>query len=126
VPEYFSSIRREKDISATGPVVHHDPLCLSEPDEVDPNSDDGVHAADRSGVVLDEAVVADGPSEVELLVLVHLASGDHDRANVPRAMRGAIHCRSFQGDVFGEVVQPHRVVRLAHTRHATLPLNQAI
>ena len=60
------------------PVVRHDVLGL--PGGVAGDQDDTADglAADLSGVVLEEAVVAGGADEVELLVLIQRADGDQD------------------------------------------------
>jgi hypothetical protein len=59
-------------------VVHHDVLGL--PGGVAGNHPDNAEglAADLSGVVLEEAVVAVVTGEVELLVLIQRFGGDHD------------------------------------------------
>src|SRR5262249_49232977 len=48
--------------------------------------------------------------EIELLVLVQLADGDHDRTHGLRALRGAVQERALDRDVVGQAVQPSRVV----------------
>lgn len=59
-------------------MVHHDVLGL--PGSVEGNRDDNadVLTAHLSGVVLEEAVVANRACEFELLVLIQLLGGDHD------------------------------------------------
>jgi hypothetical protein len=59
-------------------VVYHDVLGL--PGSVEGNRDDDadVLTADLSGVVVEEAVVANRACEFELLVLLQLLGGDHD------------------------------------------------
>src|SRR5712691_732238 len=95
---------------AAWPVVRHDVLGL--PGGVAGDQDDRADglAADLSGVVLEEAVVADGADEVELLVLIQRADGDQDCPDGLRALRDAVHRRPLYGDVVGQVVQPRQVV----------------
>ena len=85
-------------------MIHHDLLGL--PGGVVGDQDDNAdgHAADHGGVVLEEPVVANRPSEFELLVLIKLAGGDDDRTDVLRAVRAAVHRRGLQSDVVREVV----------------------
>src|SRR5262245_19556797 len=77
------------------PVVHHDVLSL--PGRVAGNGDDnrGGLALDRSGVLLDEAVVAVVADEAELLVLIDLAGGEHDGTDGLRALCDALHERAL-------------------------------
>ena len=67
-------------------------------------------AADLGGVVLDEAVVAPGAGEVEVLAVVQLADAADDGADGVRALHGAVEQRSLQGDVAGQLLHPRRVV----------------
>jgi hypothetical protein len=60
-------------------------------------------AADMSGVILDEAVVADGTDEVELLALIQRADGDQDGRNVAAdGIRPDLHCRD---EVYGNYTE---------------------
>ena len=61
-------------------------------------------------VVLDEAVVAPGAGEVEVLAVVQLADAADDGADGVRALHGAVEHRPLQGDVAGQLVHPRRVV----------------
>ena len=58
-------------------------------------------AADLGGVVLDEAVVAPGADEVEVLTVVQLAGGADDGENGFRALHRAVEQRSLRGGVAG-------------------------
>src|SRR6266568_1400156 len=91
---------------AAWPVVRRDVPGL--PGGVAGNQDDRADglAADLSGVVLEEAVVAVGAGEVELPVLIQLANVDHDCPDGLRALHGAVQRRALEGDVVGQVVMP--------------------
>jgi hypothetical protein len=79
VPASFSPIKAgEEQHRASWPVIHHDVLGL--PGGVARNRHDNARrlAADPSGVILEETIVAVIAGEAELLVLIDLAGGDDD------------------------------------------------
>jgi len=67
-------------------------------------------AADPGGVVLDPAVLAVRTDVVEPLVLIQRADRHQHGPHYLGALHEAVHRRALQGDVVGQVVQPHRVV----------------
>src|SRR5439155_25429878 len=67
-------------------------------------------AANLGGVVLDEAFVAPGAGEVEVLAVVQLAYAADDGADGVRALQVGVEHRPLQGDVTGQPVHPRRVV----------------
>src|SRR5262249_47072263 len=68
-------------------------------------------ATDSSDVVLDPTVlVAIGSGEVELLAVIQRAEGTHDGPDGLGAFGCTIKQRPLYGDIFGQVVQPRRVV----------------
>src|SRR5215208_4898964 len=76
----------------------------------------GGHAADLTGVLLEEAVVAEAAHEAELLVLVQLPGVEHERADLLGALQRPLDGRALPRDVVGQLVEPPWVVRLAHVR----------
>src|SRR5215470_2352844 len=68
----------EEEHGAAWPVVHHYVLRLPGWVAGNRHNHAGRLAADLTGVVLEEAVVAVVAGEAELLVLIQLAGGDHD------------------------------------------------
>src|SRR5262245_38574350 len=68
----------QKQHRAAWPVVHHDVLGLPGSVAFDRDDNGGRLALDRSGVLLDEAVVAVIAGKAELLALINLAGGEHD------------------------------------------------
>jgi len=79
VPANFLRSRRDSEQQrAAWPVIRHDALGL--PGGVAGDQDDTADglAADLSDVVLEEAVVAVGASELVLLAVIHRADGDDD------------------------------------------------
>src|SRR5262245_27242421 len=75
---------------AAWPVVHHDVLGLPGGVALDRDHNGGGLALDRSGVLLDEAVVAVVAGEAELLALIDLAGRQHDGADGLRPLRHAL------------------------------------
>jgi len=90
------------------PVVRRDVLGLPGGVRGDQDGAAGGLAAGPSGVVLEEAIVAVGAGEVELLVLVERADRAHDGPHGLGALGGAVQQRALDGDVVGQVVQPRR------------------
>src|SRR6188472_4500139 len=81
------------------PVVRRDVLGLPGRVACDQGDTADRLAADLSGVVLEEAVVAPGASEVELLALIQRADGVNDRPDRVRALHGAVQQRPLHSDV---------------------------
>src|SRR5262245_33641280 len=111
----------EEQHRAARPVVHHYVLGLPGSVAADRDDNAGGLAADLTGVVLEEAVIAVIAGEAELLVLIQLAGGDHDRTDGLRALRDPLHRRALPGDVVGQVVQPPRVIGASQICHAVPP-----
>jgi hypothetical protein len=66
--------------------------------------------ANLGGVVLDEAVVAPGGGEVEVLAVIQLADAADHGADGIGALHRAVEHRPLQGDVIGQLVHLTRVV----------------
>jgi hypothetical protein len=101
---------------AARPMVDHDALSLPGGAAMDRDDSAGGHAADFTGVLFEEAVLAEVAHEAELLVLVQLPGVEHERADLLGALQRPLDGRALPRDVVGQLVEPPWVVRLAHVR----------
>jgi hypothetical protein len=66
-------------------------------------------ASNPGGVVLEEAVLAVGAGEVELLGVIERVDVGHNEMDGLGALDDAVHGRALDGDVVGQAVQPDRM-----------------
>src|SRR5690242_893114 len=117
---------RELQCRTAWPMVHHDALRLSGIVEGDQDDDIGRRTTDITGVVLEKAMLTARSGVVELLVVVELPRRCQDGAHIVGTMGRTVHRGGLQGDVGGQVIQPHRIVRRSHVRHAAPPVGVGV
>jgi hypothetical protein len=82
-------------------VINDEVLRLARSVTVDRHDDLRGFPADLTGVFLDKAVFAEIAGEAKLLILVFLASGNHNGMHRIRALRSALHRCALAGAVIG-------------------------